>query len=93
MRPLSLILMILLGFFMFFLAGLAGLVFYLVIMFIVIAIRKARKKEIPPTPQPPAIIKEREVIKEIVMIPCTYCGTLMPQAATSCPNCGATRRR
>jgi hypothetical protein len=41
-------------------------------------------------PQP---IKEKEVItKEIVMVKCEYCGSLMPQTATFCPNCGARRR-
>ena len=40
----------------------------------------------------PTIVKEKEIIKEIVMIPCEYCGGLMPQTATSCPNCGATRK-
>ncbi len=30
--------------------------------------------------------------KEVVMIPCDYCGTLMPETATSCPNCGAARK-
>ena len=38
----------------------------------------------------PTVVKE--IVKEIVMIPCEYCGTLMPQTATACPNCGATRK-
>jgi hypothetical protein len=37
------------------------------------------------------VIKEREVIHEVVMIPCKYCGALMPQTDTACPNCGAKR--
>lgn len=43
--------------------------------------------------QPPAtpIIKEKEIVREIVMIPCKYCGMLMPQTETTCPNCGARR--
>lgn len=42
-----------------------------------------------PTPS----AREREVItKEVVMIKCSYCGALMPQTATFCPNCGAKRR-
>jgi hypothetical protein len=32
------------------------------------------------------------VTKEIVMIPCEYCRSLMPQTSTFCPNCGAKRR-
>jgi len=38
----------------------------------------------------PTVVKE--IVKEVVMIPCEYCGTLMPQTATACPNCGATRK-
>ena len=38
-------------------------------------------------------VKEKEVIiKEIVMIPCQYCGGLIPQTAVFCPNCGAKRK-
>ena len=33
----------------------------------------------------------KEVIREVVMIPCKYCGTLMPQTQTACPNCGGKR--
>jgi len=43
----------------------------------------------PSTPLP--VVKEREVIREVVMIPCKYCGALMAQTATVCPNCGAKR--
>jgi len=47
----------------------------------------------PVSPQPPSVIREREVItKEVVMIPCDYCGSLMPQTSTFCPNCGARRK-
>lgn len=44
----------------------------------------------PPSPTPvvkEVIIKE----KEVVMIPCKYCGTLMSQTETLCPHCGARR--
>ena len=38
-------------------------------------------------------IKEKEIItKEIVMVSCDYCGGLMPQKSTFCPNCGARRK-
>jgi hypothetical protein len=33
----------------------------------------------------------REVIREVVMIPCKYCNALFLQTATFCPNCGAKR--
>lgn len=38
----------------------------------------------------PAVQKE-VVTKEVVMIPCKYCGGLMPQTSTFCPSCGAKR--
>jgi hypothetical protein len=34
---------------------------------------------------------QKEVVKEVVLIPCKYCGGLMPQTAIFCPNCGARR--
>jgi hypothetical protein len=34
----------------------------------------------------------REVVKEVVLIPCAYCSGLMPQTALFCPNCGARRK-
>ena len=37
--------------------------------------------------------KEKEtIIREVVMIPCQYCGGLMDQTATFCSNCGARRK-
>lgn len=35
------------------------------------------------------VIREKETIKEIVKIPCKYCGTLVEITATRCPNCAA----
>lgn len=49
-------------------------------------------KLIKPEKGEKVVIKEKEVVKEVVMIPCQYCGTLMPQIASSCPNCGARRK-
>ena len=39
-------------------------------------------------------VKEtKEIItKEVVMIPCEFCGALMPQTSTFCPSCGARRK-
>ncbi|HMK94789.1 MAG TPA: hypothetical protein VK536_05230 [Candidatus Limnocylindrales bacterium] len=34
----------------------------------------------------------KEVTKEVVLIPCGYCGGLMPQTSVFCPNCGARRK-
>ncbi len=37
-------------------------------------------------------VHEKEIIKEIVMIPCQYCGALIPQTSLFCNNCGAQRK-
>jgi hypothetical protein len=37
-------------------------------------------------------VKEKEIIKEVVLIPCKYCGGLMPQTSIFCPNCGAREK-
>ncbi len=42
-----------------------------------------------PSVQATPVVKE--IIREIVMIPCKYCGGLMPQTDTTCPKCGAKR--
>ena len=42
-----------------------------------------------PATQP--VVKEREVIREVVVAPCKYCGALFPVIETTCPNCGAKR--
>ena len=34
----------------------------------------------------------KEIVKEVVLIPCSYCGGLMPQTSVFCPNCGARRK-
>lgn len=45
----------------------------------------------PTVVQAPSPTVVKEVIKEVVMIPCKYCGGLTPQTAMVCPNCGAKR--
>jgi len=64
-----------------------------IIIICVIARLLRKQPTLPATTQPsPTIIKEREVIKEVVMVPCRYCGGLMPQASLFCPNCGGRRQ-
>jgi hypothetical protein len=38
---------------------------------------------------PQVIYKEREVIREVVKIPCRFCGTLNDQLSVKCSGCGA----
>ena len=67
------------------------IVLFLSVLFLII---RALTKKTAPQPKPPVkdIIREKEIIKEVVMVPCSYCGGLMPQTATFCPNCGARRK-
>ena len=39
----------------------------------------------------PPLTKET-IVKEVVMVPCSYCRALMPQLSLFCPNCGGRRR-
>ena len=39
----------------------------------------------------PPLTKET-IVKEIVMVPCSYCRALMPQPSLFCPNCGGRKR-
>ncbi|MEM0090764.1 MAG: hypothetical protein QXF84_05405 [Nitrososphaerota archaeon] len=57
---------------------------------------KGRPDAVSPTveiqvAQPPAAPVVKEVIREVVMVPCKYCGALFPQTEIVCPNCGAKR--
>lgn len=40
----------------------------------------------------PSVSVVKEVIREVVLIPCAYCRGLMPQTSVFCPNCGARRK-
>ena len=51
--------------------------------------RIAELQVIPAAAQP--VIRENEIVREVVMIPCKYCQGLMDQTLTVCPNCGAKR--
>ena len=42
--------------------------------------------------QQPIQTSEKVIIKEVVMIPCKYCGALISQTSTYCTYCGAPRR-
>jgi hypothetical protein len=44
----------------------------------------------PPENAPQVVYKEREVIREVVKIPCRFCGTLNDQLSMKCAGCGAS---
>ena len=35
---------------------------------------------------------QQVIVREVVMVPCEYCGGLMPTTATQCPSCKAPRK-
>jgi len=37
------------------------------------------------------VIKEREIIREIIKIRCSYCGNLYDEKEDKCPHCGGKR--
>lgn len=50
-------------------------------------------QSLSPSSQHSIVAKEKEtIVKEVVMLPCKYCGGLMPQTSVYCPYCGAKRR-
>jgi len=42
--------------------------------------------------EPSLIIKETEITKEVVLISCDHCSSLMPQSSLFCNHCGARRK-
>jgi len=44
-----------------------------------------------PTSENPPIIKEKEIIREIVKIRCPYCGNLYDEKLDKCPHCGGKK--
>ncbi|MBU1534642.1 zinc ribbon domain-containing protein, partial [Myxococcota bacterium] len=45
-----------------------------------------------PAPQSLPVMVERIIIKEIVKIPCPYCGSLAENTVSKCPQCGGDIR-
>ena len=43
--------------------------------------------------QPRYVIKEKEVVREVIMVPCQHCGQLMPQTSVFCSYCGTKIKR
>ncbi len=60
-----------------------------IVMVSTIYLAKAKKKNSNPDEN---VVKEKEIVKEVVMVPCVYCGSLNPQTALFCSTCGAGRK-
>ncbi|MBN1245060.1 zinc ribbon domain-containing protein [Candidatus Bathyarchaeota archaeon] len=68
-----------------------------IVLILVGIIMKTKEKTLPVqttfSSQNNAVTKEKEtIVKEVVMLPCQYCGSLMPQTSLFCPHCGARRK-
>jgi len=63
-------------------------VFGLPMVFLVIFFVKVHK----PLEQAKIAAPKEVIVREVVMVPCQYCGGLMPTTATQCPSCKAPRK-
>jgi predicted membrane protein len=71
-----------------------SIVFTLVFVFIIVAViinfyRLLKRPAPKPSEESPTIVKEKEVIKEIVKIRCPYCGNLYDEKYDKCPTAEA----
>jgi hypothetical protein len=46
---------------------------------------------LPATSESQPVVKEREIIREVVKIRCPYCGSLYDETEDKCPNCGGNK--
>ncbi len=76
--------------FLIFFFGLFALIAIVAIVGAVFLARGKSKNKISNSEE--KVIVEKETIKEIVMVPCEYCGSLNLQTALFCSNCGAGRK-
>ena len=51
-----------------------------------------RPRETQSTPEGAAVVKEREIIKEIIKIRCPYCNDLYDEKHDNCPHRGGKRK-
>ena len=65
------------------------IVFILAVISIIYRIAKGRTLE--QQEGAPTVIKEREIIREIVKIRCPYCNNLYDETEDKCPNCGGRK--
>jgi hypothetical protein len=74
-----------------------GVVFFMIfafvvvfwIIFIVRMIRGRGELQMHVGPGNSSVVKEKEIIREIVKIRCSYCGNLYDETLDKCPHCGA----
>ena len=63
-------------------------VFGLPMIFLIVFFTKVHK----PLEQKRIETPKEVIVREVVMVPCEYCGGLMPTTAIQCPSCKAPRK-
>lgn len=60
------------------------------VFFVAMIIRMFRwgRNAVPSASDSQALVKEREIIREVVKIRCPYCGNLYDETEDRCPHCG-----
>ena len=76
--------------------GIFFVLFLIVMVFSVIAwifriIKGGREALGEEEPKDHVVVKEREIIREIVKIRCSYCGNLYDETLDKCPHCGGKK--
>ena len=64
------------------------LMFIAVIIVMIVRVLAVRKGEVEGSSAESGVVKEREVIREIVKVRCGYCGQLYEERLDKCPHCG-----
>jgi len=64
------------------------IMFIAVIVVMIVRVLTTSKSRVEEASTKPEVIKEREVIKEIVKVRCPYCGQLYEETLDKCPHCG-----
>jgi len=59
-----------------------------VIIVMIVRVLATRRGEFEGSSTKSEVVKEREVIREIVKVRCRYCGRLYEERLDSCPHCG-----
>ncbi len=75
-----------------FLIAFFGFFIIIVMVTLIFTAYMARQKKRTPDNREENVVREKETIREIVMVPCQYCGSLIPSTAITCGTCGAGRK-
>jgi len=77
-------------FFAVFIGSLMLIIFWWVV-FLVRALRGKQGLQVQVSTENHPVVREREIIREIVKIRCPYCGNLYDEKLDKCPHCGGKK--